>query len=62
MGAHEAERRIYTRPGFSPIGEILHISLPDMLEEKLESVVEEFGGSRRTQASPNTTDSLLTLK
>lgn len=28
MAADEAERRIYTRAGFSPIGEILHISLP----------------------------------
>ncbi|MDF5729557.1 MAG: GNAT family N-acetyltransferase [Rhizonema sp. PD38] len=28
MAAHEAERRIYTRAGFTPIGKILHISLP----------------------------------
>ncbi|WP_171975902.1 GNAT family N-acetyltransferase [Brasilonema sennae] len=28
MAAHEEERRIYTRAGFSTIGEILHISLP----------------------------------
>ena len=28
MAAHEAERRIYTRAGFSTISEILHISLP----------------------------------
>ncbi|MBN3907269.1 MAG: GNAT family N-acetyltransferase [Nostoc sp. NMS1] len=28
MAAHEAEERIYTRVGFSRIGEILHISLP----------------------------------
>ena len=28
MAAHEEEKRIYTRAGFSTIGEILHISLP----------------------------------
>ena len=28
MAAHEAEARIYRRAGFSPIGEILHISRP----------------------------------
>jgi hypothetical protein len=28
MAAHDAEARIYARAGFSPIGEILHISLP----------------------------------
>ncbi|BAZ27077.1 hypothetical protein NIES4073_79930 [Kalymmatonema gypsitolerans NIES-4073] len=28
MAAHEAEGRIYIRAGFSPIGEILHISRP----------------------------------
>lgn len=28
MAAHDAEARIYTRAGFSPIGEILHISRP----------------------------------
>lgn len=31
MAAHEEERRIYTRAGFSTIGEILHISLPSKL-------------------------------
>lgn len=31
MAAHEAEQRIYIRAGFSPIGEILHISLPPKL-------------------------------
>lgn len=31
MAAHEEERRIYTRAGFSTIGEILHISLPRKL-------------------------------
>lgn len=28
MAAHEEEARIYTRAGFAPTGEILHISLP----------------------------------
>jgi hypothetical protein len=28
MAAHEEEKRIYNRAGFSTIGEILHISLP----------------------------------
>jgi GNAT superfamily N-acetyltransferase len=28
MAAHEAEARIYARVGFSPIGEVLHISQP----------------------------------
>jgi hypothetical protein len=28
MAAHEAEARIYRRAGFSPIGEIQHISRP----------------------------------
>ena len=31
MAAHEEEERIYTRAGFSKIGEILHISLPPKL-------------------------------
>ena len=31
MAAHEEEKRIYTRAGFSTIGEILHISLPPKL-------------------------------
>jgi predicted GNAT family acetyltransferase len=30
MAAHEEEGRIYTRAGFSTIGEILHISLPHL--------------------------------
>src|SRR5262249_44874100 len=32
MAAHDAEARIYARAGFSPVGEILHISMPPFLQ------------------------------
>ncbi|MFN6486873.1 MULTISPECIES: GNAT family N-acetyltransferase [unclassified Nostoc] len=39
MAAHQEEARIYTRAGFSTIGEILHISLPPTQYSSVQKII-----------------------